>query len=236
MPSATTTHPGDAPRRRRAEITRLEGLSDGVFAFAATLLVVSLDVPRSYADLVVNLRGLLAFGLSFLFLIQIWYAHNGFFRRYGLQDPATLVLNAVLLFVVLFFVYPLKFLALAFVSFFRMGGGERVRLTLEELAGAFAIYGAGFVAIFLCVALLYWHASRARELALGPVERFDALTQAGHYLLFVAVGGLSILLALAQTGVRVGLPGWIYGLIGPLSYWHGSRRGRRRARLAKEAA
>ena len=32
------------------EITRLEGSSDAVFGFALTLLVVSLEVPRTYAE------------------------------------------------------------------------------------------------------------------------------------------------------------------------------------------
>jgi hypothetical protein len=220
-----------APPRRRGEITRLEGFSDGVFAFSATLLVVSLDVPRSYAALVANLRGLVAFGLAFVVLLQIWYAHNRFFRRYGLQDPATIVLNSVLLFVVLFYVYPLKFLALGFVSFFRLGDAG-VRLTIAELGSAFAIYGVGFAAIFLCIALLYWHASRSRALDLEALERFDARTDAGHYLLYVVVGLASVGLALGGWGLRFGLPGWIYAFVGPLSYWHGTRRGRRRENLS----
>ena len=38
------------PRRTHA-ISRLEGYSDAAFASALTLLVVSLDSPRSYSDL-----------------------------------------------------------------------------------------------------------------------------------------------------------------------------------------
>jgi uncharacterized membrane protein len=46
---------------RRAETSRLEGFSDAVFAFALTLLVVSLQVPNSFDELVRTLRNFIAF-------------------------------------------------------------------------------------------------------------------------------------------------------------------------------
>jgi uncharacterized membrane protein len=95
---------------RRHEISRLEAFSDAAFAFALTLLVVSLDVPRSYGQLMELMKGFFSFACCFALLVWIWHEHNMFFRRYGLQDPLTVFLNGVLLFVVLFYVYPLKFM------------------------------------------------------------------------------------------------------------------------------
>src|SRR6266403_1270249 len=103
-------------RWRSHEITRIEGLSDAVFGFAVTLLVVSLEVPKTYAELMQAMRGFGAFAICFTLLIVIWFNQYKFFRRYGLQDNLTVVLNLALLFVVLFYVYPLKFVFSFFVS------------------------------------------------------------------------------------------------------------------------
>jgi uncharacterized membrane protein len=62
-------------RWRGGEVTRLEGFSDAVFAFAVTLLVVSLEVPRTFTELAVAMRGFFAFAICFALLFAIWYEH-----------------------------------------------------------------------------------------------------------------------------------------------------------------
>ena len=42
---------------RSREVSRVEGLSDAVFGFAITLLVVSLEVPKTFAELTESMRG-----------------------------------------------------------------------------------------------------------------------------------------------------------------------------------
>jgi uncharacterized membrane protein len=243
MGSALPSSPPAGRRRPRGhEVTRLEAFSDAVFAFAATLLVVSLEVPRTYPELIANLRGFIAFGLTFAMLVLIWAAHNGFFRRYGLQDGRTVVLNSVLLFVVLFYVFPLKFLFTVLVhQFLGIGPAEEGHVAMvdgrAQVSSLMMVYGLGFVAVFACLALLYAHAwSRRDELGLDTAERNEARTWLFHYLIFVAVGLLSIGLAVAGVGLRYGLPGFVYCLIGPLCWWNGELAGRRRRALERQTA
>jgi uncharacterized membrane protein len=165
---------------RGREVSRLEGLSDAVFGFAITLLVVSLEVPRSVEELLHAMRGFIGFAISFALLFRLWGYQYRFFRRYGLEDPTTIRLNGVLLFVVLFFVYPLKFLTQVLTDFFfetGLSGFHPGTLTRALDAGGFKLllmfYG-GFGTVFLVLGLMYWHAYRMREhIGLNALESLD---------------------------------------------------------------
>jgi uncharacterized membrane protein len=185
--------------RRTHEISRLEAFSDAVFAFALTLLVVSLQVPKSYDELMNLMRGFPSFACCFGVLLWIWYEHNLFFRRYGLQDAYTVVLNGALLFVVMFYVYPLKFMFdSGFGQFFPLVGQNVSPMTLGQLAHASAIYGFGFVALFIMFALLYRHAYRKRhDLGLTPLEVFDVRAFGGQQIVSAVVGVVVVLIAVA---------------------------------------
>jgi uncharacterized membrane protein len=167
-------------RLRGQQVTRLESFSDAVFGFALTLLVVSLDVPKSFGDLVNTMRGFPAFAICFLLLALIWNGHYKFCRRYGLDDGTSRFLTCVMLFLVLFYVYPLKFLFNLSVTGLLFGAGPPVSMTAAQLSILLMIYGVGFAAVYLAMALLYLHAWRLREaLQLSDLEKFDT-----RYLMF----------------------------------------------------
>lgn len=168
-------------RWRGHEISRIEGLSDAVFAFAITLLVVSLEVPKTFTELAQTMHGFGAFLISFLLLFAVWFTQYKFFRRYGLRDTTTVALNGALLFVVLFYVYPLKFLFSFLVNELTGGHGE-VRLPngnivgmIEndgQMASLMVTFNLGYLAVFAVFVLLFWHAYRKRE---ARVERTRAI-------------------------------------------------------------
>ena len=97
-------------RIRGTEVSRLEGLADGVFALALTLLILSAEVPKTFDELRESVKGLPVFAICFATIMWYWAEHHKLSRRYGLTDRTMIVLNSFLLFVVLFYVYPLKFL------------------------------------------------------------------------------------------------------------------------------
>jgi uncharacterized membrane protein len=74
------------PEHYRREVSRVEGFSDAVFGFAITLLVVTLEVPKTYHELMMVIRGFPAFAVCFALLFQVWWRHYRFFRSYDLED------------------------------------------------------------------------------------------------------------------------------------------------------
>jgi uncharacterized membrane protein len=191
---------------RGAEVTRLEGFTDAVFAFAVTLLVVSLEVPKTFPELMAAMRGFFAFGICFTLLANVWYQHYRFFRRYALETPWVVFLNCALLFFVLFYVYPLKFL---FTAMF-----ERSEIEAAEARALYTIWSLGYAAVFAVFALLYLHAWRIRaQLELTPFEAIRTRVSLLDQLAMVLIALLSTALARAMPDRYVGIAGYVYCIV-----------------------
>jgi uncharacterized membrane protein len=231
-------------RWRSHEVSRTEGLSDAVFGFAITLLVVSLEVPKTYGELMQVMRGFGAFAISFTLLFIVWYNQYKFFRRYGLQDNITMLLNGALLFVVIFYVYPLKFVFTLLVNQFtggqgmlRLADGSTVQMieSNDQMARLMLIFGIGYVAVFGVFVLLYWHAYRQRAaLDLNELESFDTRVDVQECALNVAIGFLSIALAAFGGGKFGVFAGFTYMLCPIVLSIHGTLMGKRRRRIEEE--
>jgi uncharacterized membrane protein len=222
----------DGFRLRGTAMSRIDGFSDVVFGFAITLLVVSLEVPHTFEELNRSLRGFAPFGICFLLLILIWYSHYKFFRRYGLHDLGTIAINAGLLFVVLFFVYPLKFLFTVLATVWITG--DTAAYGTNQMPKLMMFYSIGFTAVYWLFAALYWNALRQqRTLSLNPVELFLTKSSVAEYLAMSAVGILSITIALTAPPNLSGLAGLAYFLLMVIGPIHGRWERRHLVRLQK---
>lgn len=199
------------------DVTRIEAFSDAVFGFAITLLVVSLEVPDSFDELLQVMKGLPVFAVTFAILLMIWQEHHTLFKRFPSSDGPTIWLNGALLFVVLSYIYPLKFLFAGVVGM-RFGQGASF-IRLEQMTTLMVVYGSGFATIFLLFAAMYWRA--ARRVA-EPEARHDARVMIGHSCVYVAVAAASMALAVFGGAYASAYSGMAYGLVGPgQALYHG---------------
>ena len=224
-------------RWRGTEISRVEGFTDAVFAFAVTLLVVALEVPHTFEGLLDVVRGFPAFVICFAILMTFWTAHFRYHRRYGLEDWITRVLTMSILVLVLFFVYPLKFLfTMVTVGMFGLDLTDAPHVTGREQSQVlYLIYGLGFAGVWGLYALLYAHALRKRqELQLDELEVLQTREDLYANLIYVVVCFGSI--ALAFTVTDQSIPGFFYMVLAPLHTFNGLYFGRRLNKLAAAGA
>ena len=179
--------------------TRTDAFVDAAFAFAVTLLVISIGhVPASVEELVQALRGLPAFAASFFVISRLWLAHRHWSRRYGIEDDYATRLSVALVFIVLVYVYPLRMVAeltLASLSGGALAETPPVTLTtVTELRTLYVVFGVGYALAGLVFLLLHRHAlERADALGLTREERIRTETICLRWASVIAIALLSTL-------------------------------------------
>jgi uncharacterized membrane protein len=137
---------------------RLEFVSDGVIAIAATLLVLEIRPPADTRHLLHGLGALwpsyLAYITTFLLIGNIWANHHVMFDHIRHADRMILFLNTTLLMDIAF----LPFTASVLADAFRDGEGERVAVVLHAATFTFA------AAVFN---IIWWYARRKHLLRAG---------------------------------------------------------------------
>jgi uncharacterized membrane protein len=214
-------------RWRGGDVSRIEGLTDAVFALSLTLLMVSVEVPGSYAEMRQAFFQLPAFLACFAVLVWCWYHHFIYHRRYGLENVPTVFLNAAFLFLVLLYVFPLKFLfTLLLGRFLGLDVGAVPTIESHQWPELMLIYSGGFTGIFLLLAAMYGYAWRRREtFELDELERFVTRSAIQSHLLSASFGVVSLALVLTDPGWAP-WAGLVYALMGPLHGLRGYLTGR----------
>jgi len=192
-------------RYRGLNQTRIETFSDAVFAVAFTLVVLSSSVPETFAELRKSIHDIIPSFICIVLIVVIWYQHYVFFLRYGLQNTKTVTINTFLLFLLLIYVYPLKFLARFLVelygglifgrpdNFMNDFGGQ---MNSENMTLLMTAYGAGATLIFIAMTWLYREAYKKRaELELNEYETFSTKVGLWQNLLMSAIPFLSTVVA-----------------------------------------
>jgi len=153
----TDTDPPDRRRRLSLRTSRMEALSDGIFAIASTLLVLDLAVPSVRSDvghkLVEQWPTYLAYLVSFATIGNAWLNHSVITEYLERADAILLRLNLVLLFFVSVLPYPTHMLA----EYLSSENAERIAVT---------VYGLNLLAIGAFTSLT-WHYAVAEHLVSG---------------------------------------------------------------------
>jgi uncharacterized membrane protein len=144
---------------------RLEAFSDGVFAIAATLLVLELRIPTPDAlphgeslrqALLHEWPSYLAFGTSFVTILIMWVNHHNLFRMIYHTDHSFLLINGALLLVVSFIPFSTHVLA------------EYIRESDARTAVVF--YNGTFLVMAICFYTLWRYAAHNGRLLAPNVD------------------------------------------------------------------
>jgi uncharacterized membrane protein len=172
-----------------ADTGRIEAFSDGVFAIAITLLVLTLEVPEVHGGLWRALRRewpqFAGYLTSFVIIGIMWVNHHSMFRAIVRTDRVLLFLNLLLLLWMAVLPFPTNLIA----GYLGDGG--------PDAAVAEAIYSANLTLAAIAFSLIWAHAVRGGRLTAIPLspraERQAILRFSGGTIAYAATIGISFL-------------------------------------------
>ncbi|MEM7661687.1 MAG: TMEM175 family protein [Pseudomonadota bacterium] len=163
---------------RGAQVTRIENLSDIVFALAFSMMVTASNTPFTFDGIKTHLVSLAPISVAFAFMLGTWNRHFLFFRRYGLADNRIVWLNALLLLTVLSIALPMRFIfeslfAWILTLFGYLEAMNRIGVQSYRQAGEIiAYFGVIYAVLNVIQAQMYAHALHKSDvLQLNHLER-----------------------------------------------------------------
>jgi uncharacterized membrane protein len=166
--------------------SRLEAFSDGVFAIAITLLVLTIGQPSNYHHLGRQLSdrwpSIAAYVVSFAVIGIMWLNHHSIFAHFARVDRALVYFNLLLLLTVVFIPYPTGI----FGEALRRGEGERV---------AAVVYSVAMTLNAFAWAALWLYASTRRRLLDDAFPETERVTATVLFTIGPAMYTISVVVA-----------------------------------------
>jgi TMEM175 potassium channel family protein len=192
----------DRDELQKRDIERVEAFSDGVFAFAVTLMVLAIRIPRpSDPDSGAGLQHLLlaqwpsyvAFAQSFTVVGTVWANHRLAFGHLVRSTHVLVSLNLLELMAVAFLPLPTAVL------------GSWIGSTPANRLAAVLFYGGTLFVLGIMHNVLWWYAAYRAGLTSRAlsVEKRRALTLT--WLLGPVLYGIAVALAIVDPRLSIGI-------------------------------
>jgi uncharacterized membrane protein len=191
---------------------RVEAFSDGVFAIAITLLVLTIPTPDDYRHLGTELAdqwpAYAAYLVSFAVIGIMWLNHHTVFSHFEHVDRNLVYLNLVLLATIVFLPYPTGI----FGEALQRGEGERV---------AAVVYSATMTVNAVLWAALWLYGTAQRRLLAPAFPEEERRTATVMFTFGTVIYLLTVVVALVNAYACLAVHGAlaVYYALDPLARW-----------------
>lgn len=210
-------------RRRGAETTRLEAFVDAAFAFALTLVVISVgDLPNTAEELKGALKAVPSFAACFWLLAVFWRGHVDWSERFGLDDERSRQWSLLLIFLVMIFVFPLKILFSGFFEWISSGAlpADFVFQSFADVQLMFQTFAIAFGSLGSVMWALHRHAWSQRDrLGLDALEQSALRTVMISWALVPLFAMISIGLSFWHASFQFAAPGMVFFVMNGVQQW-----------------